>query len=101
MGSVIRLLTVVGFVVWTLLSLGAYGMVSLFGGLFARNADAIAGGNPEATVWLSWLFGLIQSAGAGAVFFVWLIGALGAFVIYRLAGRAPPVGYGHLPRRQP
>ena len=62
MGSAVRLFTILGFVVWTLLSLGAYGMVSLFGSVFTRNADAIAGGNPEPTEWLARLFGLVQGA---------------------------------------
>ena len=41
--------------VWSLFAFSAYGLVDLFGGFVARNADAF-GGDPELVEWLFWLF---------------------------------------------
>ena len=51
-----RLLWAVAWIavaLWSLVAWGAYGLLDLFGGVAARNADIVAG-NPELVEWLAW-----------------------------------------------
>jgi len=76
---------------WSLVSLGAYGLVELFGGFLARNADAF-GGAPETVEWVFWLLDGLKNVGLAAILVVWGLGALCLlavpWLIDRLVGRA-------------
>ena len=56
--------------VWSLFALGAYGLVDLFGGFAARNADALTR-DPETVEWLFWTLNGLKNLGLTAILIVW------------------------------
>jgi hypothetical protein len=60
----------IGVAVWSLFAWGAYGLLDLFGGFAARNADVVTN-HPETVEWLSWALMTLRSLGLGAILFVW------------------------------
>lgn len=78
------------FGIWSLLAWGVYGVVKLFGGLAARNADAFSQ-DPKTVEWLSWAFNALAGLGLAAVLLVWGLVSLAIlgvpWILSRLAGR--------------
>ena len=60
----------IGVALWSLFAFSAYGLLDLFGGLIARNADAFAG-NPATVEWLFWIFNGLKNLGLTAILVVW------------------------------
>ena len=56
--------------VWSLFALAAYGLIDLFGGLAARNADSFAT-DPNAVEWLFRVLNGLRNVGLAAVLIVW------------------------------
>lgn len=76
MAGFLRFLTYASIAIWSLFAWGSYALVDNLGGFLGRNADAITGGEPELTVFLSWFVQLFESIGLVAVVIVWAIVAL-------------------------
>lgn len=76
--------------IWSLFAWGAYGVVSLFGGLAARNADALSS-DPATVEWLFWTFSALKSLGLTTITIVWGLVSLAILAVPWLLGRlAPP-----------
>jgi hypothetical protein len=56
--------------IWSLFAWGAYGLLDVFGGFAARNADIVTG-HPETVEWLSWALMTLRGLGLGAIVVVW------------------------------
>lgn len=78
---------------WSLFAFSAYGLLDLFGGLVARNADAF-GGAPELVEWLFWLFNGLKNLGLTAILIVWGLVSLALLAVPwlfdRIVGRPTP-----------
>ena len=93
-----RLLWVLAWIavaIWSLVAFSAYGLLDLFGGLLARNADSLA--SDAGTVeWLFWVANGLKNLGLTAILVVWALVSLAILAVpwtlSRLAGRAaaPP-----------
>jgi hypothetical protein len=81
----------IGVAIWSLLALGAYGLVDLFGGLLARNADVV-GGQPEAVEWLAWILNGLKGLGLAAIVVVWAVVSLGILAVPWLFSRLARTG---------
>lgn len=60
----------IGVALWSLFAFSAYGLLDLFGGLIARNADAFAG-DPATVEWLFWILNGLKNLGLTAILVVW------------------------------
>ena len=68
-----RLLWILAWIavaIWSLFAWGAYGLLDLFGGVAARNADIVTG-HPETVEWLSWGLTTLRGLGLAAIVVVW------------------------------
>ena len=83
----------IGVALWSLFAFSAYGLLDLFGGLIARNADAFAG-DPATVEWLFWIFNGLKNLGLTAILVVWGLVSLCFLAVPwfldRVAGRAVP-----------
>jgi hypothetical protein len=83
----------IGVALWSLFAFSAYGLLDLFGGLIARNADAFAG-DPATVEWLFWIFNGLKNLGLTAILVVWGLVSLCFLAVPwfldRVAGRAAP-----------
>ena len=109
--------------IWSLVAFSAYGLLDLFGGLLARNADTLAS-EPGTVEWLFWITNGLKNIGLTAILLVWGLVSLAILAVpwtftappardprfvelspdeYRTVGTpAPGPGPGHLvepPRR--
>lgn len=72
--------------VWSLFALAGYGLVDLFGGVLARNADMLSD-NPETVETLFNLLSGVRSFGLGAILTVWGAVCLAILSVPWLMGR--------------
>jgi hypothetical protein len=81
-----------GVAFWSLFAFAAYGLVDLFGGLAARNADMVSG-HPETVEWVFWFFSSLRSLGTTLILLVWGLVSLCIlavpWMLDRVAARAP------------
>src|SRR3546814_16285473 len=70
----------VTLVIWTVVCLGAYGLLNLVGDGLIRHSDALPVG-PEEIEFVSWLLNLFQQVGFGLIIGVWLLGAAVILVV--------------------
>jgi hypothetical protein len=81
--------------IWSVVAFSAYGLLDLFGGLLARNADTLAS-EPGTVEWLFWITNGLKNVGLTAILLVWGLVSLAILAVpwtlSRLAGRAtaPP-----------
>jgi hypothetical protein len=81
--------------IWSLVAFSAYGLLDLFGGLLARNADSLAS-DPCTVEWLFWVTNGLKKLGLAAILLVWGLVSLAMLAVpwtlSRLARRAaaPP-----------
>ena len=81
--------------IWSLVAFSAYGLLDLFGGLVARNADTLAR-EPGTVEWLFWITNGLKNIGLTAILLVWGLVSLAILAVpwtlSRLAARAtaPP-----------
>lgn len=66
---------------WSLLSLGAWAMLSMGGDLIYRQLDWLFGGNPDIVPAAAAVFRFFQNLGLGLVVAIWAIGALAVWVV--------------------
>jgi hypothetical protein len=76
----------VGVAIWSLFCWAAYGMVDLFGGLAARNADAITS-HPETVEWLFWTFDVLRRLGLTTIVGIWGLVSLAMLAVPWLLAR--------------
>ena len=95
MTRVLWVLAWIAVAVWSLVAFSAYGLLDLFGGLLARNADSLA--SDAGTVeWLFWVANGLKNLGLTAILVVWGLVSLAMLAVpwglSRLAARAnaPP-----------
>jgi hypothetical protein len=70
---------------WSLFAWGAYGLLDVFGGFAARNADVVTD-HPETVEWLSWGLSTLSSLGLAAIVFVWGLVSLLILAVPAIAG---------------
>ena len=68
-------LAVAGITVWTLIALGAWGLVDLGGGLLRTVFEAVFAGNPDAASAVSALMRFMEGLGGWLVGLAWLAGS--------------------------
>ena len=77
--------------IWSLVAFSAYGLLDLFGGLLARNADTVAS-DPSTVEWVFWLTNGLKNLGLTAILVVWGLVSLAILAVpwtlSRLAGGA-------------
>lgn len=66
---------------WSLLSLGAWAVLSMGGDLIYRQLDWLFGGNPDIVPAAAAIFRFFQNLGLGLVVALWAIGALAIWVV--------------------
>jgi hypothetical protein len=85
----------VAVAIWSVVAFSAYGLLDLFGGLLARNADSLAS-DPGTVEWLFWVTNGLKKLGLAAILLVWGLVSLAMLAVpwtlSRLARRAaaPP-----------
>ena len=88
-----------GVALWSLACAAAYGLINLFGGFAASNADWVSP-DPDTVEFVNWLMLTAQSLGLASVVVIWAIVSLGilatAWLVTRLIG--PPAPSYRLPR---
>jgi hypothetical protein len=75
----------IGVALWSLFAWGAYGLLDVFGGIAARNADVVTS-QPEAVEWLSWALSTLKGLGLAAIVVVWGLVSLLILAVPAVAG---------------
>ena len=79
-------LLLVSLVVWSLLALGAHGLVGWAGDMMLRQADFFTG-HAETVAWIGWAVALANDLGGWIVVAIWGLGVLGMIVGFWLLRR--------------
>lgn len=79
-------LLLVSLVVWSLLALGANGLVEWAGDLMLPHADIFTG-HPETVAWIGWAIALASDLGGWLIAAVWGLGVLALLAVFWLLPR--------------
>lgn len=81
---------IVMVVLWTLFSLGAYALVSLFGDLMVASSGTILN-EPDIGAWAAWTFAFVRDFGLAILMLLWAVVSAAILAVTallaRLAGR--------------
>lgn len=91
MRALVYVLLFGGLAVWSLLALGAHGVVAWVGDLTLGQADLFTG-HPETVAWIGWVIAVLAGLGGWLVVAVWAVGVVallvGAWFLRRFAARS-------------
>lgn len=80
MKSIVWLISVALFGLWSLVAWGAWALLGVAGRVASQNADVVPG-SPELVEWISWLAGTGAGVGEWLVIAVWAVGSIVLFVL--------------------